>query len=236
MNKKSSGRQVEINESIGTPGDAPGLRRKRQGSTTLGDKSMFSITPFLNRTSGAIPNDFPQSAARTTARALPRQERPKSILDGDVSEDGAIINDDQTREQTGPPTRPPITNGRKTLGRKTALSSQHITRIAEEPDDHNVAPPHIEGSTFHAPGAGSHTGPAKKKRKIFGNQSGTTIFDDDEGQTAKRLPASLNAARLNTARGTAVLAPGLTKLQPVPQSSALNQFSPLKKNRKPVAA
>jgi hypothetical protein len=46
--------------TIGTPGDGvPKKRTKRAGSAAVGDKSTFSITPFLNRTTSVVPDSPP---------------------------------------------------------------------------------------------------------------------------------------------------------------------------------
>ncbi|KAK3637427.1 hypothetical protein LTR56_013600 [Elasticomyces elasticus] len=50
--KKRPAAQLEVDATtLGTPGDGPAAKRSRKASaTTGGDKSTFSVTPFLNRT------------------------------------------------------------------------------------------------------------------------------------------------------------------------------------------
>ncbi|KAF2436305.1 hypothetical protein EJ08DRAFT_674841 [Tothia fuscella] len=55
--------QMDPDAAIGTPGDmAPAKRGKKSSTTTMpGDKSTFSITPFLNRTTLSVAPESPTS-------------------------------------------------------------------------------------------------------------------------------------------------------------------------------
>jgi hypothetical protein len=59
--RKRPAAQIDPDAAIGTPGDAvPAKRGKRSFTTAPGDKSTFSITPFLNRTMSLAP-ESPES-------------------------------------------------------------------------------------------------------------------------------------------------------------------------------
>jgi hypothetical protein len=45
--------------TLGTPGDGPAAKRGRKADAGLGNKSTFSITPFLNRTTSILPDESP---------------------------------------------------------------------------------------------------------------------------------------------------------------------------------
>ncbi|KAF1985795.1 hypothetical protein K402DRAFT_404918 [Aulographum hederae CBS 113979] len=58
--RKRPAAQMDPDANIGTPGDgAPAKRSKRAATTAPGDKSLFSITPFLNRTTASIAPESP---------------------------------------------------------------------------------------------------------------------------------------------------------------------------------
>lgn len=50
--KNSKKRAADLDVALGTPGDGPKAKRGRKGQSLVGEKSSFSMTPFLNRTSG----------------------------------------------------------------------------------------------------------------------------------------------------------------------------------------
>ncbi|KAI4288525.1 MAG: hypothetical protein L6R35_002218 [Caloplaca aegaea] len=53
--RKRTATQVFADSMIGTPGDVPVERRRKLSSALPGDKSTFSITPYLNRTVSVAP-------------------------------------------------------------------------------------------------------------------------------------------------------------------------------------
>lgn len=74
--------QMDPDAAIGTPGDAaPAKRGKRTFSTAPGDKSTFSITPFLNRTMSLAPegaDSEDEGAEKQTAPAV--ESEPEAEL------------------------------------------------------------------------------------------------------------------------------------------------------------
>ncbi|GAB7365979.1 hypothetical protein MBLNU230_g7306t1 [Neophaeotheca triangularis] len=57
-NKKRKAPQLDPESTnLGTPGDAPAVKRGRKAAAGLGDKSTFSITPFLNKTVDVTGDD-----------------------------------------------------------------------------------------------------------------------------------------------------------------------------------
>jgi hypothetical protein len=77
-NLKKRGASQMDPEAIGTPGDGPPAKRGKRGSSLIptapGEKSNFSITPFLNRTV-TLPTDTPEEAVQEPEkRSLPSPE------------------------------------------------------------------------------------------------------------------------------------------------------------------
>jgi DNA repair exonuclease SbcCD ATPase subunit len=59
--------------NLGTPGDGPANKRGRKAAPTVGEKSSFSITPFLNRTASIAPesdNDEAEDGDKSVAEAI----------------------------------------------------------------------------------------------------------------------------------------------------------------------
>ncbi|KAK3076990.1 hypothetical protein LTS18_011484, partial [Coniosporium uncinatum] len=81
--RKRVAAQVDPDATIGTPGDAPAKRGKRHASVTApGDKSTFSITPFLNRTASLAPESPPECAESDTDALRSEAEDGAGTLSG----------------------------------------------------------------------------------------------------------------------------------------------------------
>ncbi|KAF2772569.1 hypothetical protein EJ03DRAFT_324575 [Teratosphaeria nubilosa] len=57
VNKRSAAHLEADASTLGTPGGRPAAKRSRKAAAGVGDKSTFSITPFLNKTMSAAPED-----------------------------------------------------------------------------------------------------------------------------------------------------------------------------------
>lgn len=65
--------------TLGTPGDGgPAAKRGRKAAPGVGDKSTFSITPFLNRTASILPEDSPIAEEDEDAEQEENEEAAKS--------------------------------------------------------------------------------------------------------------------------------------------------------------
>ena len=53
--RKRGPTHMDTDTILGTPGDLPAAKKSKRGSTLIGEKSTFSITPFLNRTASVAP-------------------------------------------------------------------------------------------------------------------------------------------------------------------------------------
>lgn len=71
MARKRTSAQLDADSVIGTPGLLPARKKNMKSSTLPGDKSTFSITPFLNRATSVTVDDADQEADKVkTARHL----------------------------------------------------------------------------------------------------------------------------------------------------------------------
>jgi hypothetical protein len=249
-------------DNIGTPGDEPPAKRGKRATGSLnrsmpGEKSTFSITPFLNRTMIA-------------------PETPEAHPDaGDASEE----KDDEPAEHTPSaapavllkPSLPPPTETRKEPlaqaasrkhnakpSRKSAKAPS-LEKVTEEASDEDEAapppPPPAEPAkpepepTAAAPADkprlkkslakprksildfqsyADEPAPEKRKKRRLGGPA-KTLFDEDEGD---RLPAKPIPGRgLFGAKGRALLG-GAKKGQAMVATNEGFQFSPLKRDRR----
>lgn len=86
--KKRAAAQMDPEAStLGTPGDGPAAKRGRKGATGIGDKSTFSMTPFLNKTASVLEKDGEENdnsdvaaspVAKKTTTKQPLAQQPAS--------------------------------------------------------------------------------------------------------------------------------------------------------------
>ena len=248
--RKRTIREFHNDTAVGTPGDVP-AKKSKNSSSLPGDKSTFSITPFLNRTASAAPDSPGQlegnrigvvcgpspawvgndqeiskgaSAKGISAIASPRQRKAAQLLSPkkiDVLGNVAASK----------------LNAKATLARrKRAVPA--LEQVTEEIHDENLfamgasnkqARPamHLPSSKSFDPSNTSNVGQeaTKKKRKLFGGALSGTLFDEDDGENARgRGKGALANGSLSLRRGS--LAPKMGAL------AGGFDFSPLKKDRR----
>ncbi len=198
---------TQLDESmIGTPGDLP-TRKKNKSLILPGDKSTFSITPFLNRSTILIPEEPPKDSGNSdnedeiSACHEPSNDRgevmgppaTKPVRKGAAPEGNVrgaakkskVLKSNQPGDKfnrTAPSKRKP----------KIEPSLEKVTERDEEENDDDIkavqtSPARKEVTTYDAPDEfssdGSLDGKTKKtRRKLFGGGGGAkTLFDDVEG-------------------------------------------------------
>ncbi|OKO95851.1 hypothetical protein PENSUB_10872 [Penicillium subrubescens] len=222
--------------TIATPGAVRVQEKPKRPSALPGDKSAFSITPFLNRT-GAAPRDSPMSSdvdedeiERARNRTTAAARKPSAARDSND-----VIS--SPSEQAGPAQPPPKTKsttakpqaraGKSAASKATREPKQQMSRPAskvslEEPDD-----------LLHDGPA--EAGPTKTKRRKLGAQRERNLFEDedDDDMLDLRKPRKLTlgagrqsvlAAPLSTASTGDLLGRG-------GGFGAARAFSPLKRDR-----
>lgn len=258
--KKRSAVQISSDAAIGTPdgvagrGRRPGAKRGKPDQTTFGEKSTFSITPFLNRTLNMAP-DTPATEPET--ETLPGEGNDVVPQDGSPSHILKKVCSVIEASQSPPAVTKKEQSAGKVLERKVleetktnSMNPKMILKkqrnvgtlekvIEEENGDGNeepvVAKPlGISNKNFMksvsktSDTSSEPVQPKKKRRKLLGS-SGKTLFDDDDSEAPKR-PAKAAFGR-PTGRIGAV-----GSLLAAPTSSAFGAFSPLKKDRRGVNA
>ena len=203
--RKRSIAQVDVS-SIGTPDGMPHAKRSRQGSAVPGDKSTFSITPFLNRTASLAP-DSPQSANAidlSTRLTADIEDKSNAHTLSDLLDDSGEAGVALSWKTSGKPLPPQPANAKKKgvpPGRPRKVSK--LEKVQEEGEDeplmvksivHGLATSRaVEG--IHEIHNTDDTTFLKKLRKLSSAGGlGKTLFDEVEGDEdghVQRGPSAL---------------------------------------------
>lgn len=220
--------------TIGTPGESHAAKRARM-STAVGEKSTFSMTPFLNKTTSILV-DTPGSSKKVQEQEVVEQDSPapskapiaplssplvpKQVPAKKVaaSKTGDKAKTKPLKESTNPRANATMAPPRSKTATKTSLPK--VTEEASDAEEN-------EGSvTADSTKTSLQSQPTKKKR-VLGGKSKSTLFDAEEVEAPKpRARMALGAPKDLGLRG------GALSLSTKPKSLA--EFSPLKKDRRPV--
>ncbi|KAL8942103.1 MAG: hypothetical protein Q9211_001542 [Gyalolechia sp. 1 TL-2023] len=240
--RKRTASQMLSDPAIGTPGDAANGRRSKRSSTLPGDKSTFSITPYLNRTASLAP-ESPEEALTPTFDVTKTVEGPRSAREAvDAATEGVPAPaTDQRRSKKIRAlgvTRTSKTNMRAVQGQGKPKATAKLENVAEEVHDENGQILESRSKTVDSLTEDSAVligGDAKKtKRKFLGNLS-KTLFDEDDRETTKPAPAGSRSFG-SLSRGTLAGPENRPPFKvPSTSSNGFGAFSPLKRNIRPSA-
>jgi len=266
--RKRGALEMSTDVEIGTPdrvamrGKRPVTKRGRTDQTMVGEKSMFSITPFLNRTVSVAPetpdtetepealgNRQQQVAAEATTEAT--REQPAS---SQVDPSPTIAFKARGKKKAAGSAPAPdnkvlgeakASNKNKKAPMKKSRLLSTLESVNEEEGDENEVPNTVPAAAKEAPIVfkagqvqlkntdGEDNGPKKKKRKLLGG--GKTLFDEEDGEATKRpAKVSLGPPRLLGKGGLGGSKGGLKG--GINTVSGFGGFSPLKKDRRGVGA
>ncbi|KAL9005073.1 MAG: hypothetical protein Q9188_002146 [Gyalolechia gomerana] len=235
--RKRTATQMLSDSAIGTPGDAANESRNKRSSTLPGDKSTFSITPYLNRTASLAPESPGEAFTPTldVARTAGEARSVRDAVDSAIEDAPAPASEQRRSKRTTALgiARTSRTNTRAAQGQGQPKAAAKLENVAEEEHDENgqilesrskTVDSLINDSTVLV-GADAK----KKKRKFLGNLS-KTLFDEDERETTK--PASAGSRSFGSLSKGALAGPKTRPLLGVPSNSSngFGGFSPLKRN------
>ena len=219
--------------TIGTPGVAA---KKARTSALPGDKSTFSITPFLNRTMSLAP-ESPASQAKKVDEAINEQIdaiiaenvpsspalalKVKSVVKAGMNPPAKVKEIQPLKDTTNPKANTNVQKQRNHVTAKTALAK--VTEEAGEDEQSTENPstlPNIQKKQ-----------PIKKKQKLLGQRK--SLFDDDDDEVGQSKPRGLTGlSKVSGLRGGA----GTGMISLAGKGKILAEFSPLKKDRRATAA
>ncbi|MCJ1443292.1 MAG: hypothetical protein MMC23_003790 [Stictis urceolatum] len=272
--RKRSLAQVNFDDSttIGTPGAQHAAKRGKRASSALrGEKSAFSITPFLNRTASVAPESpvAAQSEAENNQAGIESASEVESLVPtaspsgkprgrkaGQKSKAlqpaGAGKANSRGREKAAPaaarkasmpPTLDQVVEEGDEGDEDATEQPAPVTRISTTKSSSAKPKPKLVRKVFSEETEArdfsrdsAEPSFIKKKRKILSGGLGKTIFDEDEGETAKGgLFGGPRLGALGAKKGS-LGGLGGVKLGPKPggalSGGGFGGFSPLKKDRK----
>jgi hypothetical protein len=261
--RKRTANQISTDSMIGTPdgvaarGKRPATKSGKPDQTSLGEKSMFSITPYLNRTLSVAPETprhepepevnnghEAETNGQTPTVDLPQLAAEKETPQGNKDASTLAVLQLQQKKKTKEKTI--LTEAKNTVINTKAPQKKMrmvgtLEKVTEEEVDENVEPPSITATLAsmkpsmqnQVPGAGGAE-PKKKKRKLFG--SAKTIFDEDDGEATKR-PAKINLGPARSlAKGQSIGSKGGLQSGLSGNARGFGAFSPLKKDKRGAQA
>ena len=257
--KKRAAAAMEPEESaLGTPGDGPGAKKRgRKGkSAGVGDKSTFSITPFLNKTINADMEEQSEAEEEEEASPVAQKTSKQPLAPADSSKTNAQTKKPAAQRKQKAPLLEMVTEesedvhsqGQENAPKTKAGGMKLKTKTNDGPDETREPSKKkkprkslVEFDTFRASEEKSTT-MQKKKRKLGG--IGKTLMDEDDDSQAP-AKGGFGARGLFGTKGYSVLAGQKKGSSMFGKSSGLGksvlmsaadgsdfQFSPLKRNRK----
>jgi hypothetical protein len=269
--RKRAALEISTDVAIGTPdgvavrGKRPAVKRGRADQTMLGEKSMFSITPYLNRTMSIAPESPGQNQPNKPAAGERVRDQAGTI---DVPE-GEEDQEEQLAEELFPSAPPKTKAKNKSVGKKVPVeknvlggSKQAVNhkkptqkkpravgtleRVTEEDGDENEEPDKAPLNTKAAtakpdalkaskPQTKSVEEAEPKKKKRKLLGGGKTLFDEEDGEATKR-PTKVSLGPPRLLGRGGLAGPKGGMKPGIAAASGFGAFSPLKKDRRGIGA
>ena len=252
--RKRNAAQMENESIVGTPG-VPAPKRGARLSTMPGDKSSFSITPFLNRTTN-IATEVPLEEDDSNDGDIGDAQYGPLFVDGSdvtasTSTNNPIREGAKATESNSSTADPAVllpskagkTNVKGPRMRKMK-PAPILEQVAEEYKDENATDPKSPGIKCRTEVPADTTinkgmDVIKKKRKLLGGGLGRTLFDDDDPESAKGSPREIvGGGRSFGTFGKVVLGgpKGNIRSGPIGSVGGFGTISPLKRDKKAMAS
>ncbi|KAL6714657.1 hypothetical protein ACLMJK_008082 [Lecanora helva] len=246
--RKRTAMEIDDDTMIGTPGVLPAAKKRKNASSLVGEKSTFSITPFLNRTASIAPGRTSSEKIGSDSEASLEPENCASGPDKLTSMNEALgIDLGPTKKaiQLKEPAVVKDTRSSKAGTRVSQARNKKVTpaleQVQEEEDTENynsaVTRPRVlenlgtldESCDFGA----RHK---RKPRKLLGSKLATSLSDDGEDDTTKADRGMLLTVKDSSKAGRSGSAgPQLGPRKALGHKiSTFGAISPLKRDRKVI--
>ena len=251
--QKRNAAQMDSETTLGTPGIHPASKKSKRGSTLPGDKSTFSITPFLNRTASVAPGSPVKESSNTdeenesgNTNAWPIVANASSPVPDSLITQPFKKSSNETRSQKS------VLKGRNKSGqtntgaaptRKKSQVTMSLEQVEEEENDEAIrtvpnAQTKVAANKDADDTADDNLKVKRRKRKILGGGLCRTLFDEEDGEAPRGdrgLPSGLrNFGTLG--RGTYGGSKLSERVKLGPAKSGFRTFSPLKRDRRAAVA
>jgi len=198
--KKRPAAQLDPEAShLGTPGDGPAAKKNRKiAAQGVGDKSTFTLTPFLNKTASVIGEDEAQSEGEESPAVAAGEKR--QVLGSKSNIQNTKPTSKAGKSKTKPtttaleilteeaePSESERAQGQENQPPKAGLKIK--TKTTDGPEDLDPSKPKktkprkslLDFASFKQATTGPEAEIVKKKRKLGGGL-GLTLFDAEEGE------------------------------------------------------
>ena len=226
--RKRTLQEADEDAAFGTPGDRPATKKLKRGSTLPGDKSLFSITPFLNRTASLAPEDL--QSIKENGPSSDTKDRQEAKV--------SFVSEAPNTRVTRPATTTSKTSQTSRMRLLRAVQEKGLTkldRVQEEgAEDNQLGEPTValqrpieaqKGAEEHVNDRAQEKDGAKKKQRPLGRGLAKTLFDEEEGGVEQNAP--IESLKF-TGSKRVLLAPRSGRID----GGLLGAFSPLKKDRR----
>ncbi|KIW59331.1 hypothetical protein PV05_03785 [Exophiala xenobiotica] len=232
--------------TIGTPGHGAPAAKKQRASVNVGDKSNFSITPFLNRTLSILP-ETPESEGQDEDPEQEKQPKTKTAP-GTIGAATKARTTKPKADKAAAAKHLAVSAARsKTLGAlkettsskaNTTIKKPQLDKLVEEDSDaeSNTGEPGViaddvaDKENAENSGATQTTNqdtaePGKRPKAL---KKRTNIFDEEDSALATKIRDLGRGATGNTS----IFGRINLKANPVGKPKTLAEFSPLKRDRR----
>lgn len=248
-NKRNAAQMDTDATALGTPGDGKPAKRNRKAAAGVGDKSTFSITPFLNRTmsvaaespddkaDGDDASEVEQSPTISRATSVEPSAKPKSKPLAPIPASKTNVKKAAApRKKVTMPALEKVTEEDETSqGQENAGAAKPALKAKQAQD----GKPKMRKSLAAFATFNLEPEPEKKKKRKLGGLGKTLFDEEEESAPAKPMPG---LGLFGGARGFGPLAglkggllgnKGVTKgkLRTAEDGSGF-QFSPLKRDKR----
>ena len=215
---------VDDDTMIGTPGGGTSNNRGRKKPSTLGEKSTFSITPFLNRASN-VDLLSPQSPMMRRSDGQVERHAPLQEFEANLPSAGVEAPIGNKRKSITSEQQPDKQSGRKDLTRIVKGLARLEQVVEEDREFTGHSEPGSEDRCISTAVPRKQNFSEKIKPRSLTGGLGKTLFDDsDTGPIRDRL----------TVGGPRRLGFNSTQRRGASSMRNFGSFSPLKKDRKGV--
>ena len=249
---KRGAAQMDVDTILGTPGDLPAAKKSKWGSTLVGEKSTFSITPFLNRTASVAPESPPPGKAsgviEINKQGLDQismntsQKQASSKATSDLVGVSLTLTDKMRADKSGMlrkaemgtiNTKVPPARKTKAAGTLDQVAEENIENVRP---DTNISEPAIK-KTPSSDVIHENFEMKRRKRKLLGGLGKTLLDDDDEDAFKGDQGLILGVRGLGAPGNGRLRVPNVRPRQAAGCSeSNFGAISPLKKDRRVLSS
>ena len=190
---------VDLDAALGTPGNGDTNRRAKRASSLVGEKSTFSITPFLNRTASVQPEGADEPIASIEDRSPSTRPATNVLVASGAGKSNQKMRLDPSvrKRSVAAATTLEQVNEEEDSNDENRVPGPMVNGEKQGAHEAKPAKPALkprkslanfasfrEGSLQPRSRLGSVEPVTKKKRKLLGNAGGKTLMDNDEDESA----------------------------------------------------